>query len=95
LTINDIESNVNLLQTKLITAHKTACPLRTVKSGWNAPYWSSDQAKLCKVARRAWNRRTRNPDDYALRGAQRVSFKKFTNEVDGVKLTARLQTILS
>jgi hypothetical protein len=46
LTTNDIESNVNLLQTKLITVYEAACPLRAVKPSQNVPYWSSDLAQL-------------------------------------------------
>jgi hypothetical protein len=78
----------------LIAAYEAPCPLRTVKLGQNAPYWSSDLAKLRKVARRAWNHRTRDPGgyriaireyNYARRGAERAYFKKLTNEVDGVK----------
>jgi ribonuclease HI len=103
-TTNDIEINVSLMQKAIIAAYEASCPLRTVKPGRNTPYWSSDLAKLRKAARKAWNHRNRDPEGYkiatreyskSLRKAERVSFKKFSSEVDGVKPTARLQKILS
>ena len=104
LTSNDIETNVTLLQNKIIAAYESSCPLRTVKPGQNTPYWSSDLAKLRKKARKAWNDRVRDLEAYktamseyskSLRKAERASFKKFSSEVDGVKPAARLQKILS
>jgi hypothetical protein len=93
LILNDIETNVNLLQSKILAAHEASCPLRTVKPGRNAPYWSSDLAILHKATRKAWNHRVNDPEGYklavsvyskALRKAKRSSFKKFNSEVDGV-----------
>jgi hypothetical protein len=61
-------------------------------------------AKLSKAAKKAWNHRNRDTEDYkiatreyskSLRKAEKVSFKKICSGEDGVQPTARLQKILS
>jgi hypothetical protein len=64
LTQDDIENSVDLLQSKIIAAYKKACPLRTTRLNQSTPYWSSDLVEFCKVARRAWNNRSSNSEDY-------------------------------
>jgi hypothetical protein len=63
-TIYDIELNVNLLQTQIIVAYESSCPLRTVKPGQNTPYWSSDLTNFRNVARRAWSHWEHDPNGY-------------------------------
>jgi hypothetical protein len=63
----------------------------------STPSCSSDLAELRRVARRAWNNRSSNPESYrkapkeydrALR--QRSSSRDFCSSVEGMKPTARL-----
>jgi hypothetical protein len=64
LTEDDIENSVNVLQLKIIAAYEKVCPLKRARLNQRKPYWSSDLTGLCKVARRAWNNRSSNPEAY-------------------------------
>jgi hypothetical protein len=64
LTEDDIENSVNVLQAQIIAAYEKACSLKKTRLNQDTPYWSSDLAGLCKVARRAWNNRFFNPEAY-------------------------------
>jgi hypothetical protein len=64
LTEDDIVNNINVLQSKIIAAYEKACPLKRARLNQSTPYWSSDLARLCKVARRAWNNCSFNPEAY-------------------------------
>jgi hypothetical protein len=64
LTEDDIENSVNVLQSKIIAAYEKSCPLKRARLNQSTPYWSSDLKRLRKVARRAWNNRSSNPEAY-------------------------------
>jgi hypothetical protein len=98
LTENDIENSVNVLQSKIIAAYEKACLLKTARLNQSTPYWSSDLVGFRRVARRAWNNHSSNPEAYrkalkkyrALRRKQRSSWRDFCINVKGMKPTARL-----
>jgi hypothetical protein len=68
------------------------------------PYWSSNLARLRKVARRACNHRAADLEAYrtavreydrALSREERSSYKHMTSTVEGIQPAARLHKILS
>jgi hypothetical protein len=75
LTKDGIENSVNVLHSKIIVAYEKACPLEKARLNQSTLYWGSDLARLCKVARWAWNNCYSNPEacvyDRALRRKQR------------------------
>jgi hypothetical protein len=81
LTEDDIENSVNLLQSKIFAVYEKTCPLKRARLNQSTPYWNSDLAELCKVARRAWNNSSSNPED-------------FCSSAEGMKLTARFQKMM-
>jgi hypothetical protein len=97
LTEDDIENSVNVLQLKIIAAYEKTCPLKRARLNQSTPYWSSDLAGLCKVARRACSsnpeayRKALKEYDRALRRIQRSSWRDFCSSVEGMKPTARLR----
>jgi hypothetical protein len=66
------------MQLKIIAAFEKTCPLKRARLNHSTPYWSSDLAGLCKVARRAWNNRSSNPE----------AFRKVLKEYDRTLRTA-------
>jgi hypothetical protein len=62
-TEDNIVNNVNVLQSKIIAAYEEAHPLKRARLNQSTPYWSSD-LRLCKVARRAWDNCSFNPEAY-------------------------------
>ncbi|MCP3662523.1 MAG: RNA-directed DNA polymerase [Gammaproteobacteria bacterium] len=108
LTEEQIEEEVDTLETAIITAYERACPLRKLRSGMRVPWWSSELTKIRKESRRllryalqvntgeSWASYRTAQREYKrlLRVAKRSSWRSFCASAETVPEAARLQKIL-
>ena len=106
---NELEQEVNNLQTAIIASFEESCPLRRVKMGRKVPWWSQRLSELRKECRKTLRRAlySRAEQDWELykeirreyksliQKSKIKSWRNFCEEIEGVKPASRLNRVLA
>ena len=108
-TAVDVEREVTAMQSAVLTSFQRSCPMRKVRQGRRAPWWTRELSVLRREARRCFRvafasqqaddwrvyRVAHNNFSRELKRAKRSSWRDFCGSVSGASASAKLYKLLS